>query len=201
MSLISRCLQLPYVFNVCQKNAFFDISPADMPGKQDRRIEAVAKAAGVSERTARRWRDSGAAKWEQHAPRQTKPAPFTPAAAADHVSDEVGRLQALAEQLAARIDLDDAETRSDLISDYTRTCEALRKMRGDRPDMLEREGQMVSIDEADKILAKRDGALIPLLRGMSRRLAPICFGRSAAEIQKEIDIEVGQIMRQVQAAF
>ena len=172
-----------------------------MPGKQDRRIEVVAKAAGVSERTARRWRDSGAAKWEQHAPRQTKPAILTPAAAADCVSDEVGRLQALAEQLAARIDLDDRETRSDLVTDYTRVCEALRKMRGDRPDMLEREGQMVSIDEADKILAKRDGALIPLLRGMSRRLAPICFGRSAAEIQKEIDIEVGQIMRQVQAAF
>lgn len=188
-----------------------------MPGKQDRRIEAVAKAAGVSERTARRWRDAGAAKWEQHAPRQTKPAPLTtllkklsrvqgtnearPAAAADCVSDEVGRLQALAEQLAARIDLDDAETRSDLISDYTRTCEALRKMRGDRPDMLEREGQMISIDEADKILVRRDNALIPLLRGMSRRLAPICFGRSAAEIQKEIDTEVGQIMRQVQAAF
>ena len=162
---------------------------------------AVAKAAGVSERTARRWRDAGGAKWEQHAPTQTKPAFLRPAAATDCVSDEVGRLQALAEQLAARIDLDDAETRSDLISDYTRTCEALRKMRGDRPDMLEREGQMVSIDEADKILAKRDGALNPLLRGMSRRLAPVCFGRSAAEIQKEIDTEVGQIMRQVQAAF
>jgi hypothetical protein len=67
--------------------------------------------------------------------------------------------------------------------------------------MLEREGQMVSIEEADKILARRDNALIPLLRGMSRRLAPICFGQSAAEIQKEIDTEVGQIMRQVQAAF
>jgi hypothetical protein len=187
--------------SICPTNAFFDISPANMPGKQDRRIAAVAKAAGVSERTARRWRDSGAAKWEQHAPAQTKHAPLTAAAAADCVSDEVGRLQALAEQLAARINLDDAETRSDLISDYTRTCEALRKMRGDRPDMLEREGQMVSVDEADKILAKRDNALIPLLRGMSRRLAPICFGRSAAEIQNEIDAEVGQIMRQVQAAF
>ena len=182
-----------------------------MPAKGDRRILAVAKAAGVSERTARRWRDSGAAKWEQHAPRQLKavskenrlkdttPTFRTPAA--DYVSDEVGRLQALAEQLAARIDLDDPETRSDLVTDYTRVCEALRKMRGDRPDMLEREGQMVSIDEADKILAKRDGALIPLLRGMSRRLAPICFGRSAAEIQKEIDTEVGQIMRQVQSAI
>jgi hypothetical protein len=187
--------------SLCPKNASFDKSGDNMPAKQDRRIAAVAKAAGVSERTARRWRDAGAAKWEQHAPAQTKAAPLTPAAAAEKVGDEVGRLQALAEQLAARIDLDDAETRSDLVTDYTRVCEALRKMRGDRPDMLEREGQMVSIEEADKILARRDNALIPLLRGMSRRLAPICFGQSAAEIQKEIDTEVGQIMRQVQAAF
>ena len=179
----------------------FDILTGNMPAKGDRRILAVAKAAGVSERTARRWRDAGAAKWEQHAPAQTKPATLTPAAATEIVGDEVGRLQKLAEQLAARINLDDPETRSDLVTDYTRVCEALRKMRGDRPDMLEREGQMVSIDEADKILAKRDAALIPLLRGMSRRLAPICFGRSAAEIQKEIDTEVGQIMRQVQAAL
>ena len=182
-----------------------------MPGKQDRRIEAVAKAAGVSERTARRWRDSGAAKWEQHAPRQLKAVskenrlkdttPTFRRPADDHVSDEVGRLQALAEQLAARIDLDDPETRSDLVTDYTRVCEALRKMRGDRPDMLQREGQRVSSDEADKILAKRDGALIPLLRGMSRRLAPVCVGRTAAEIQGEIEAEVGQIMRQVQSAI
>jgi hypothetical protein len=181
--------------------------------KRDRRIAQVAAAAKVSERTARRWRDTGNAKWAHHlqpAPSdsvrqkfalQTKDQRTTSHKAAESPGDEVGRLQALAEQLAARIDLDDAETRSDLVTDYTRTCEALRKMRGDRPDMLEREGTMVSIEEADKILARRDNALIPLLRGMSRRLAPICFGRSAAEIQKEIDIEVGQIMRQVQAAF
>jgi hypothetical protein len=97
-----------------------------MPSKQDRRIAAVAKAAGVSERTARRWRDAGAGKWEEHAPAQTKPAHVTPTAAADCVSHEVVRVQALAEQLAARIDLNDPETRSDLISDYTRTCYALR---------------------------------------------------------------------------
>ena len=172
-----------------------------MPAKGDRRILAVAKAAGVSERTARRWRDAGGAKWEQHLPTPDPHKPSHPAAAAEPPTDEVWRLQSLAEQLAARIDLDDHETRSDLVTDYTRVCEALRKMRGDQPDMLEREGTMVSIEEADKILARRDNALIPLLRGMSRRLAPICFGQSAAEIQKEIDIEVGQIMRQVQAAF
>ena len=179
----------------------FDILTVNMPAKGDRRIVAVAKAAGVSERTARRWRDAGGAKWEQHLPTPDPHKPSHPAAAAESPGDEVGRLQKLAEQLAARIDLDDHETRSDLVTDYTRVCEALRKMRGDQPDMLEREGTMVSIEEADKILARRDNALIPLLRGMSRRLAPICFGQSAAEIQKEIDTEVGQIMRQVQAAL
>ena len=184
-----------------------------MPAKGDRRIAAVAKAAGVSERTARRWRDTGNAKWAHHlqpAPSdsvtqkialQTRDQRTTSHKAAESPGDEVGRLQKLAEQLAARIDLDNHETRSDLVTDYTRVCEALRKMRGDQPDMLKREGAMVPIDEADKILATRDAALIPLLRGMSRRLAPVCVGRTAAEIQGEIEAEVGQIMRQVQSAI
>ena len=179
----------------------FDILTGYMPAKGDRRIAAVAKAAGVSERTARRWRDAGGAKWEQHLPTPDPHKPSHPAAATEPPTDEVGRLQRLAEQLAARIDLDDAETRSDLVTDYTRVCEALRKMRGDQPDMLEREGTMVPIDEADKILARRDNALIPLLQGMAKRLAPICAGRTAAEIQREVESEVGQLMRQVQAAL
>lgn len=169
--------------------------------KEDRRIAIVAAAAQVSKRTARRWRDAGDPKWAQHV------AGIAPQAAADagtphhEPTDEVGRLQRLAEALAARINLDDPETRSDLVTDYVKTCEALRKMRGDRPDLLEREGSMISVDEADKILARRDGALIPLLRGMSRRLAPVCAGRTAAEVQAEIEMEVGAIMRQVQAAI
>jgi hypothetical protein len=91
--------------------------------------------------------------------------------------------------------------RSSLIGDYTRVVEALRKMKGDRPDINEAEGKMVPIDEADKILARRDNALIPLLQGMAKRLAPICAGRTAAEIQREVESEVGQLMRQVQAAL
>ena len=91
--------------------------------------------------------------------------------------------------------------RSSLIGDYTRVVEALRKMKGDRPDINEAEGKMVPIDEADKILARRDNALIPLLQGMAKRLAPICANRPAAEIQREVENEVGQLMRQVQAAL
>jgi hypothetical protein len=91
--------------------------------------------------------------------------------------------------------------RSSLIGDYTRVVEALRKMKGDRPDINEAEGKMVPIDEADKILSRRTNALIPLLLGMPKRLAPICAHRSAAEIQKEVENEVGQVMRQVQAAL
>ncbi|NDB95463.1 MAG: hypothetical protein EBZ78_04820 [Verrucomicrobia bacterium] len=172
-----------------------------MPARADRRIAAVATAAGVSERTARRWRDTGDERFARHVPDRIKVHSPGTAAAASEPTDEVGRLQKLASDLAARINLDDAESRSDLISDYTKTCEALRKMRGDRPGFEEQEGKMVAVDEADKLLAARDAALIPLLRGLSFRLAPVCVGRTAAEIQGEIEAEVGQIMRQVQAAI
>jgi len=172
-----------------------------MPAKADRRIAAVATAAGVSERTARRWRDTGDERFARHVPDRIKLHSPGTAAAASEPTDEVGRLQKLASDLSARINLDDAESRSDLISDYTKTCEALRKMRGDRPGFEQEEGRMVPVDEADKIMAARDAALIPLLRGMSFRLAPVCAGRTAAEIQTEIEKEVGQIMRQVEAAL
>lgn len=172
-----------------------------MPAKADRRIAAVAEAAGVSERTARRWRDTGDERFARHTPDRIKLHPPGTAAAASEPTDEVGRLQKLAADLSARINLDDHETRSDLVTDYTRVCEALRKMRGDRPGFEQDEGRMVPVDEADKIMAARDAALIPLLRGMSFRLAPVCAGLTAAEIQSEIEKEVGQIMRQVEAAL
>ena len=60
---------------------------------------------------------------------------------------------------------------------------------------------MVPVDDADQIIKMRDEALIPLLRGMSKRLAPVCYGRTALEIETEIETEVGQIMRQVESAL
>ena len=113
----------------------------------------------------------------------------------------MGRLQKLASDLSARINLDEHETRSDLVTDYTHVCEALRKMRGDRPGFEQEEGRMLTVDGTDKIMADRDATLIPLLRGMSFRLAPVGAGRTAAEIQAEVEKEVGQIMRQVEAAL
>jgi hypothetical protein len=117
------------------------------------------------------------------------------------LNDEVIRLGKLASDLAGKINLDEPEDRSALISDYTKVIDQLRKLRADRPDIEEREGNMISVDEADKIIKARDEALIPLLRGMSKRLAPICYGRSALEIETEIEREVGQIMREVESAL
>jgi hypothetical protein len=117
------------------------------------------------------------------------------------LNDEVIRLGKLASDLAGKINLEEPEDRSALISDYTKVIDQLRKLRADRPDIEEREGNMISVDEADKILKARDEALIPLLRGMPKRLAPICYGRSALEIETEIEREVGQIMRQVEQAL
>ena len=114
---------------------------------------------------------------------------------------EIDRLESLAATLGEAAKEASGPERSSLIGDYTRVVEALRKMKGDRPDINEAEGKMVPIDEADKILARRDNALIPLLMGMAKRLAPICAGRTAAEIQREVESEVGQLMRQVQAAL
>jgi hypothetical protein len=74
-------------------------------------------------------------------------------------------------------------------------------MKGDRPDIDKAEGTMVSVDEADKLAAARDNALVPLLKGMAKRLAPICANRPAAEVEREVEREVGQIMRQVEAAL
>jgi len=114
--------------------------------------------------------------------------------------DEVKRLAQLASEISSRIDISKPGERSSLIQDYTRVIDQLRKLRSDRPDIEEREGKMVPIDEADKLLAARDNALIPLLLSMPKRLAPICVGRTALEIQSEVENEVGQIIRQVQAA-
>jgi len=114
---------------------------------------------------------------------------------------EIDRLESLAATLGEAAKQATGPERSALISDYTRVVEALRKMKGDRPDINEAEGKMVPVDEADKLLAARDNALIPLLKGMAKRLAPICANRPAAEVQAEVENEVGQIMRQVEAAL
>lgn len=173
-----------------------------MPAYGDSRIKKVAKLANVSERTARRWRDADDPRWLSHAPATTTApatAPVDPVG--QTLNDEVGRLTMLALALAGKIDLDKAEERSALISDYTKVIDQLRKLRADRPNIEEREGQMVPVDDADQIIKMRDEALIPLLRGMSKRLAPVCYGRTALEIETEIETEVGQIMRQVESAL
>ena len=177
-----------------------------MPAFGDSRLDKVAKLVGISVRTARRWRDSGDPRWEQFYPKSKSAVPkenhtSTADPVGQTLNDEVIRLGKLASDLAGKIDLNDPEDRSALISDYTKVIDQLRKLRADRPGIEEREGNMISVDEADKLLKARDEALIPLLRGMPKRLAPICYGRTALEIETEIEREVGQIMRQVEQAL
>jgi len=155
-------------------------------------IHAQAAAAGVGLRQARRQLE-----------KQAAANPPKALAAIDGVGldGEIDRLESLAATLGEAAKQATGPERSALISDYTRVVEALRKMKGDRPDINEAEGKMVPVDEADKLLAARDNALIPLLKGMAKRLAPICANRPAAEVQAEVENEVGQIMRQVEAAL
>jgi hypothetical protein len=61
-----------------------------------------------------------------------------------------------------------------------------------------KEGTMVPFDEADRVVAERDRILIPLLQGMPGRLAPVCVGKTAKEIQELVEAEVGQVMRGVE---
>ena len=114
---------------------------------------------------------------------------------------EIKRLEDLAASLGESAKDGTRPDRSELIANYTKVVEALRRMKGDRPDIDKAEGIMVTVDEADKILAARDNALVPLLKGMAKRLAPICGNRPAADVEGEIENEVGQIMRQVEAAL
>ena len=114
---------------------------------------------------------------------------------------EIQRLEDLAASLGESAKDDTRADRSELISNYTKVVEALRRMKGDRPDIDEAEGKMVPVDESDKIIAARDNALVPLLKGMAKRLAPICANRPAVEVEAEVENEVGQIMRQVEAAL
>jgi hypothetical protein len=114
---------------------------------------------------------------------------------------EIQRLEELAACLGESAKDGTRSDRSELIGNYTKVVEALRRMKGDRPDIDQAEGKMVPVDEADKVLAARDNALVPLLKGMAKRLAPICGNRPAAEVETEIENEVGQIMRQVEAAL
>ena len=114
---------------------------------------------------------------------------------------EIQRLEDLAASLGESAKDDTRADRSELISNYTKLVEALRRMKGDRPDIDQAEGTMVPVDEADKVLAARDNALVPLLKGMAKRLAPICANRPAVEVETEVENEVGQIMRQVEAAL
>ena len=114
---------------------------------------------------------------------------------------EIQRLEDLAASLGESAKDDTRADRSELISNYTKLVEALRRMKGDRPDIDQAEGTMVPVDEADKVMAARDNALVPLLKGMAKRLAPICANRPAVEVEAEVENEVGQIMRQVEAAL
>jgi len=114
---------------------------------------------------------------------------------------EIQRLEDLAASLGESAKDDTRADRSELISNYTKLVEALRRMKGDRPDIDQAEGTMVPVDQADKVLAARDNALVPLLKGMAKRLAPICANRPAVEVEAEVENEVGQIMRQVEAAL
>jgi len=155
-------------------------------------IHAQAAAAGVGLRQARRQLEKQAA---------VNPPKTLTAMDGVGLDGEIDRLESLAATLGEAAKQSTGPERSALISDYTRVVEALRKMKGDRPDINEAEGKMVPVDEADKLLAARDNALIPLLKGMAKRLAPICANRPAAEVQAEVENEVGQIMRQVEAAL
>ena len=114
---------------------------------------------------------------------------------------EIKRLEDLAARLGESAKDGTRDDRSELITNYTKVVEALRRMKGDRPEIDQAEGTMVPVDEANKILAARDNALIPLLKGMAKRLAPICGNRPPAEVEAEIEAEVGQVMRQVEAAL
>jgi hypothetical protein len=155
-------------------------------------IHAQAAAAGVGLRQARRQLEKQAA---------ANPPKVLEAIDGVGLDGEIDRLESLAATLGEAAKQATGPERSALISDYTRVVEALRKMKGDRPDINEAEGKMIPVDEADKLLAARDNALIPLLKGMAKRLAPICANRPAAEVQAEVENEVGQIMRQVEAAL
>ncbi|NDE18056.1 hypothetical protein EBZ80_24365 [bacterium] len=178
-----------------------------MPAKADWRIAAVARAANICERTSRRWRDLKDPRWDQamerigSLPDKSDSTAAIQAAAADGLHDGVSKLSKLADELAAKISIDDADTRSGLIRDYTAVLDQLRKLRSESPEIAQAEGSVVPFDEADKVLAQRDAVLIPLLRGMPRRLAVVCANRPAAEVQNEIENEVGQIMRQVESAL
>lgn len=123
------------------------------------------------------------------------------AAAASGLHDGVATLSRLADELAAKIKIDDPDTRSGLIRDYTAVLDQLRKLRSENPEISQAEGAVVPFDEADKVIAQRDAVLVPLLRAMPRRLAPVCANRPAAEVQDEIEKEVGQVMRQVEAGI
>lgn len=151
-------------------------------------VERVVREGGQSRRTAYRNK------------KEVKAKPFVEAQGGG-LDLEIKRLEDLAASLGESAKDGTREDRSELITNYTKVVEALRRMKGDRPDIDKAEGKMVPIDEAQKILSTQNNTLIPLLKGMARRLAPICNNRPAAEVQKEIENEVGQIMRQVEAAM
>ena len=186
-----------------------------MPAFGDPRIESVANKAKVSERTARRWRDSGDPRWDKFTKddreefgkilkdlvptmfeEPDKKAPTTQKE--PELEAEVSRLAGLAQALHKKIEKAKPETRSGLVQDYCRVVETLRKLRAERPDIEMREGTMVPFDEADRVIAERDRILVPLLRGMPGRLAPVCVGKTAKEIQELVEGEVGQVMRGVE---
>ena len=170
---------------------------------------AKLKAKGMpltSEEDANAWREQNRVRRYRkpfvekgHPDQDAKATDFAKVAGVELV-DEVKRLAQLASEISAKIDITKPGERSSLIADYTKVIDQLRKLRSDRPDIEEKEGKMVTIEEADKILSARDNALVPLLKSMPKRLAPICANSTAAQVEAEVEKEVGQLMRQVEAA-
>jgi len=155
------------------------------------RVRAAMKATGKSR--AQTYRDLAAA--------GSAASPPLIQAKGGGLDVEIQRLEDLTASLGESAKDETRPDRSELITNYTKLVEALRRMKGDRPDIDQAEGKMIPVDEADKVLAQRDNALIPLLKGMAKRLAPICANRPAADVETEVENEVGQIMRQVEAAM
>lgn len=151
-------------------------------------VARAVAATGKSRRTVYRNRD------------KAKAVPLV-AATGGSLDLEVRRMELLAATLGESTKDDSRPDRSEILTNYVKVVEALRKLKSERPDIDQAEGKMIPIDDADKILAARDNALVPLLKGMAKRLAPICANRSAAEVEAEVENEVGQVMRQVEAAL
>lgn len=191
------------MFRVLFPQTYLERQPP-MPGSADYRIALVAERARVTTRCARMWRDKGDPRWARHTKKESRQEarlaeiPECPVGDSE-LGEEAKRLGSMARKLAGEVSRAKGQARSALITDYTRVIDSMRKLRNDRPGIEEREGSMVPVDEAEKIIAARDEALLPLLRSLPGRLAPVCANRAAAEVQQELEAEVKHIMNAVEA--